>query len=237
MIEIRGARKSFGDKVAVEGLDLTVRDGEIFGFLGPNGAGKTTTIRMIAGLLRPDAGAVLVDGVDVRQEPIRAKRQLAYVPDGPDVYEKLTGAQFVNFVADAYRVPREERARRTAELAAAFELSAALGDMIESYSHGMRQKIVLLAALVHAPRVWILDEPLVGLDPRSAFTLKSMMRAHADAGNTVFFSTHILEVAEKLCDRVGIIVQGRLIACGTLDELRSRPDESLETLFLELTER
>lgn len=237
MIEIQGARKSFGDKVAVEGLDLTVRDGEIFGFLGPNGAGKTTTIRMIAGLLRPDAGAVLVDGVDVRQEPIRAKRQLAYVPDGPDVYEKLTGAQFVNFVADAYRVPREERARRTAELAAAFELSAALGDMIESYSHGMRQKIVLLAALVHAPRVWILDEPLVGLDPRSAFTLKSMMRAHADAGNTVFFSTHILEVAEKLCDRVGIIVQGRLIACGTLDELRSRPDESLETLFLELTER
>ncbi len=237
MIEIRGARKSFGDRVAVEGLDLTVRDGEIFGFLGPNGAGKTTTIRMIAGLLRPDAGAVLVDGVDVRQEPIRAKRQLAYVPDGPDVYEKLTGAQFVNFVADAYRVPREERARRTAELAAAFELSAVLGDMIESYSHGMRQKIVLLAALVHAPRVWILDEPLVGLDPRSAFTLKSMMRAHADAGNTVFFSTHILEVAEKLCDRVGIIVQGRLIACGTLDELRSRPDESLESLFLELTER
>jgi len=237
MIEIQGARKSFGDKVAVEGLDLTVRDGEIFGFLGPNGAGKTTTIRMITGLLRPDAGAVLVDRVDVRREPIRAKRQLAYVPDSPDVYEKLTGAQFVNFVADAYRVPREERARRTAELAEAFELAGALGDLIESYSHGMRQKIVLLAALVHAPRVWVLDEPLVGLDPRSAFTLKSMMRAHADAGNTVFFSTHILEVAEKLCDRVGIIVQGRLVACGTLDELRSRPDESLESLFLELTER
>ncbi len=237
MIEIQGARKSFGDKVAVEGLDLTVRDGEIFGFLGPNGAGKTTTIRMIAGLLRPDAGAVLVDHVDVRREPIRAKRQLAYVPDGPDVYEKLTGAQFVNFVADAYRVPRVERARRTTELSAAFELTAALGDLIESYSHGMRQKIVLLAALVHAPRIWILDEPLVGLDPRSAFTLKNMMRTHADAGNTVFFSTHILEVAEKLCDRVGIIVNGRLIACGTLDELRSRPGESLESLFLERTER
>ena len=237
MIEIQGARKSFGDKVAVEGLDLTVRDGEIFGFLGPNGAGKTTTIRMIAGLLRPDAGAVLVDRVDVRREPIRAKRQLAYVPDGPDVYEKLTGAQFVNFVADAFRVPRLERARRTTELAAAFELTEALGDLIESYSHGMRQKIVLLAALVHAPRIWILDEPLVGLDPRSAFTLKRMMREHADAGNTVFFSTHILEVAEKLCDRVGIIVNGRLIACGTLDELRSRPGESLESLFLERTER
>jgi len=237
MIEIQGARKSFGDKVAVEGLDLAVRNGEIFGFLGPNGAGKTTTIRMIAGLLRPDAGAVLVDGVDVRREPIRAKRQLAYVPDSPDVYEKLTGAQFVNFVADAYRVPREERTRRTTELATAFELTEALGDLIESYSHGMRQKIVLLAALVHAPRIWILDEPLVGLDPRSAFTLKSMMRAHADAGNTVFFSTHILEVAEKLCDRVGIIVHGRLIACGTLDELRSRPGESLESLFLERTER
>jgi ABC-2 type transport system ATP-binding protein len=237
MIEIQGARKSFGDKVAVEGLDLTVRDGEIFGFLGPNGAGKTTTIRMIAGLLRPDAGAVLVDRVDVRREPIRAKQQLAYVPDSPDVYEKLTGAQFVNFVADAFRVPRVERVRRTTELATAFELTEALGDLIESYSHGMRQKIVLLAALVHAPRIWILDEPLVGLDPRSAFTLKSMMRAHADSGNTVFFSTHILEVAEKLCDRVGIIVNGRLIACGTLDELRSRPGESLESLFLERTER
>jgi len=236
MIHLSQARKTFGDKVAVEGLDLVVNDGEIFGFLGPNGAGKTTTIRMIAGLLRPDSGQVLVNGVDVRREPIRAKREMAYVPDGPDVYEKLTGAQFVNFVADAFRVPRTERARRTAELAAAFEMAGVLGDQIESYSHGMRQKIVLIAALVHDPRVWILDEPLVGLDPRAAFALKTMLRRHADGGATVFFSTHVLEVAEKLCDRVGIISQGRLIACGTLAELRSSPDESLESLFLELTE-
>jgi ABC-2 type transport system ATP-binding protein len=192
---------------------------------------------MITGLLRPDRGAVLVNGIDVRREPIRAKQELAYVPDNPDVYEKLTGAQFVNFVADAYRVPRDVRAPRVAELAAAFELTAELGNLIESYSHGMRQKIVLIAALTHAPRVWVLDEPLVGLDPRSAFTLKTMMRRHADDGHTVFFYTHILEVAEKLCDRVGIIAQGKLVACGTLAELRSRPDESLESLFLELTER
>ena len=235
MIELQAARKAYGDKVAVEGLSLAVPDGEIFGFLGPNGAGKTTTIKMIAGLLRPDAGRVLVNGIDVRAEPIRAKREMAYVPDGPDVYEKLTGAQFVNFVADAYRVERAERQARVAELAAAFDLGPVLGDQIESYSHGMRQKIVLMAALVHRPRVWILDEPLVGLDPRAAFTLKTMMRAHADGGATVFFSTHVLEVAEKLCDRVGIIAQGRLVACGALDELRSCPSESLESVFLELT--
>jgi ABC-2 type transport system ATP-binding protein len=235
VIELSSARKTFGDKVAVEGLSLTIPDGQIFGFLGPNGAGKTTTIKMITGLLRPDSGRVLVNGIDVRVEPIRAKQVMAYVPDGPDVYEKLTGAQFVNFVADAYRVPRSEREGRVAELASSFDMAAVLGDQIESYSHGMRQKIVLIAALVHRPRVWILDEPLVGLDPRSAFVLKSMMRSQAALGATVFFSTHVLEVAEKLCDRVGIIASGRLVACGGLDELRSSPSESLESVFLELT--
>ncbi|HEY3284295.1 MAG TPA: ABC transporter ATP-binding protein [Armatimonadota bacterium] len=234
MIQLRGVSKSYGDKVAVSGLDLEVRDGEIFGFLGPNGAGKTTTIKMISGLLRPDKGTALVNGIDVRQEPLRAKRCMAYVPDNPDVYEKLTGYQFINFIADAYGVPPEERRRRCADLARTFELEDALGDLIESYSHGMRQKVVLISALVHAPRIWVLDEPLVGLDPRAAFVLKGMMREHADAGNTVFFSTHVLEVAERLCDRVGVIVKGQLVACGTLDQLRSESGESLESVFLEL---
>jgi ABC-2 type transport system ATP-binding protein len=237
VIEIDGVRKSYGDKVALKCLELTVGNGEIFGFIGPNGAGKTTTIKLIVGLLRPDQGRVRVNGIDVAQDPIPAKMEMAYVPDTPDLYEKLTGMQFINFIADAYRVTVEERRRRTAELADAFEMAGVLGDTIESYSHGMRQKVVLMSALVHAPRVWVLDEPLVGLDPTAAFALKGMMRRHADAGNTVFFSTHILEVAEKLCDRVGIIMHGEMVACGTLDELRTQRGETLESIFMELVER
>jgi ABC-2 type transport system ATP-binding protein len=236
VIEIRGVRKTYGDHTAVDGLNLEVRDGEIFGFIGPNGAGKTTTIKMTVGLLRPDAGAVLVNGIDVAADPLRAKMDMGYVPDTPDVYEKLTGMQFINFMSDAYQVPTGVRGERVRELADAFELTDALGDLIESYSHGMRQKTVLIAALVHQPRVWVLDEPLVGLDPKAAFTLKAMMRRHADCGNSVFFSTHILEVAEKLCDRVGIIVKGKLVACGTLDELRDGANETLESFFLDLIE-
>lgn len=237
MIEILGVSKSYGDKRAVDDLSLEVRDGEIFGFIGPNGAGKTTTIKMLVGTLQPDAGTVRVDGVDVQADPITAKLSMAYVPDTPDVYERLTGMQFVNFIADAYRVPQQRRRERVHHLAEALEMTGALGDLIESYSHGMRQKIVLIAALVHDPKTWVLDEPLVGLDPKASFTLKEMMREHVSRGNTVFFSTHILEVAEKLCDRVGIIVQGRLVACGTLDELRTRSDETLESVFLELVDR
>lgn len=237
MIELQNVIKSYGDKKAVDGLNIKVKDGEIFGFIGPNGAGKTTTIKMIVGMLNPDEGAVAVNGIDVRADPIGAKKIMAYVPDNPDVYEKLTGMQFINFIADAYRVPLEERKQRTADLARVFEMDKDLGEQIESYSHGMRQKIVLISALVHSPKVWVLDEPLVGLDPMAAFTLKNMMRAHADKGNTVFFSTHILEVAEKLCDRVGIIVKGRLVACGTLEELRTQRDETLESIFMELVER
>lgn len=237
MIELRNVIKSYGDKRAVDGLSVNANDGEIFGFIGPNGAGKTTTIKMIVGMLNPDQGDIAVNGIDVRTDPIGAKRIMAYVPDNPDVYEKLTGMQFINFIADAYRVPLEERQQRTAELARVFEMDKDLGEQIESYSHGMRQKIVLISALVHSPKVWVLDEPLVGLDPMAAFTLKNMMRAHADKGNTVFFSTHILEVAEKLCDRVGIIVKGRLVACGTLDELRTQSNETLESIFMERVER
>lgn len=237
MIEIVGITKSYGDKRAVDNLTLDVRDGEIFGFIGPNGAGKTTTIKTIVGMLRPDSGAVRVNGVDVQANPIEAKLGIAYVPDTPDVYERLTGMQFVNFIADAYRVPQDVRVPRIAQLAEMLEMTDALGDVIESYSHGMRQKIVLIAALVHDPKAWVLDEPLVGLDPKASFALKGLMRQHADSGNTVFFSTHILEVAERLCDRVGVIVQGRLVACGTLDELRTAADSTLESIFLDLVDR
>jgi len=237
LIEFIGVTKSYGDKRAVDDLSLEVRDGEIFGFIGPNGAGKTTTIKMMVGMLRPDAGTVRVNGVDVQTEPIRAKLGMAYVPDTPDVYERLTGLQFVNFIADAYQVPQDRRRVRIEQLAGALELTDALGDVIESYSHGMRQKIVLIAALVHDPKVWVLDEPLVGLDPMAAFALKGMMREHAQAGATVFFSTHILEVAEKLCDRVGVIIDGKLVACGTLDELRTTAGSTLESIFLEMVDR
>jgi ABC-2 type transport system ATP-binding protein len=237
VIALWGVTKSYGHKRAVDDLTLEIRDGEIFGFIGPNGAGKTTTIKMIVGMLQPDQGVVTVNGVDVMQDPITAKMGMAYVPDTPDVYERLTGMQFINFIADAYRVPLGERRERTEMLAATLEMTDALGDLIESYSHGMRQKIVLIAALVHAPRAWVLDEPLVGLDPKASFELKRMMREHVTAGNTVFFSTHILEVAEKLCDRVGIIIEGKLVACGTLAELRTTADESLESVFLELVDR
>lgn len=237
MIALTGVSKSYGPKKAVDDLTLEIRPGEIFGFIGPNGAGKTTTIKMIVGMLRPDAGTVRVNGLDVFADPIPAKMNMAYVPDTPDIYERLTGLQYISFVADAYRVPVDRRRERIAALAEMFEMADALGELIESYSHGMRQKTVLMAALVHEPKVWVLDEPLVGLDPRASFTLKSMMREHANAGNTVFFSTHILEVAERLCDRVGIIKQGRLIACGTLEELQSHADESLESVFLELVEK
>lgn len=237
MIRLESVTKSYGHKRAVDGLTLDIHAGEIFGFIGPNGAGKTTTIKMIVGLLQPDAGVVTVDGVDVVREPITAKRSMAYVPDTPDIYERLSGMQFINFVADAYAVPEDLRRERITALAGTFDLAAALSDPIESYSHGMRQKVVLISALVHAPRVWVLDEPLVGLDPEAAFELKRMMREHAEAGLTVFFSTHILEVAEKLCDRVGIIAQGKLVACGTLDELRTSADSTLETTFLDLVDR
>ncbi len=237
VIEIHGITKSYGDKRAVDDLSLEVRDGEIFGFIGPNGAGKTTTIKTIVGMLRPDSGTVRINGIDVQTDPIQAKLGLAYVPDTPDIYERLTGMQFINFIADAYRVPQEVRAARIARLAEMLELTDALGDVIESYSHGMRQKTVLIAALVHEPKAWVLDEPLVGLDPKASFALKGMMRQHADSGNTVFFSTHILEVAERLCDRVGLIVQGRLVACGTLDELRTTADSTLESIFMELVDR
>ena len=240
MIEFDGVSKSYnrGRIKAVDGLTLTVKPGEIFGFLGPNGAGKTTTIKLIVGLLRPDSGRILVEGFDVQKEPLRTKSLTTYVPDTPAVYERLTGLEYLNFIGDVYGVPKAERLSRIDRWLEVLELGSAVGSPIQSYSHGMKQKIILIAALLPAPRVMVLDEPLVGLDPRSAHHLKEMMRSHCDAGGTLFFSTHIMEVAEKLCDRIGIIDKGRLIACGTMDELkRLNSEQSLEKIFLDLTEK
>jgi len=240
MIEFRGVSKSYakGRVKAVDGLTLTVPPGEIFGFLGPNGAGKTTTIKMIVGLLRPDAGTIMVEGFDVQKEPLRSKAVTTFVPDTPAVYDRLTGLEYLNFIGDVYGVPKRDRLDRISKWLEIFELAAAVGSPIQSYSHGMRQKIVLIAALLPAPRVMVLDEPMVGLDARAAHHMKTMMREHCEAGGTLFFSTHIMEVAEKLCDRIGIIHKGRLIADGTMEELRSRngTEQSLEHIFLELTE-
>lgn len=238
MIEIQGVQKKFGDTLAVDNLDLTVQNGEIFGFLGPNGAGKTTTIRMIAGILQPDAGRIFLDGVDVAAEPLKAKMRFGYVPDEPNLFLRLKGREYLNFIADIYGVDKALRKPRIERLAEAFGLTNALGDSLMSYSHGMRQKIIVMGVLIHEPALWILDEPMTGLDPKSAAMLKELMREHVKAGNTVFFSTHVLDVAEKICDRVGIIHKGRLRFCGTLDEMRAqqRNNESLEEMFLSLTE-
>ncbi|HZJ58132.1 MAG TPA: ABC transporter ATP-binding protein [Clostridia bacterium] len=238
MIEIKNLSKSYnkGAVKAVEDLNLHVRPGEIFGFLGPNGAGKTTTIKMMVGLLIPDSGTISLAGYDNAQNPLEAKQNIGYVPDNPDVYDRLTGMEYLNLMADVYRVSKEDRYERTNYFLNMFDLTDAVGDLIKSYSHGMKQKIVLTGALLHNPTVWILDEPMVGLDPKSSHLLKEFMRKHCDLGNTVFFSTHILEVAEKLCDRIGIINRGKLIAIGSMDELRHGDQAgSLENIFLELT--
>ncbi|MGM0653179.1 MAG: ABC transporter ATP-binding protein [Bacillota bacterium] len=241
MIKIANLSKSYnkGAVKAVDNLNLTVNNGEIFGFLGPNGAGKTTTIKMMVGLLKPDSGSVLINGHSITEDPLAVKRSISFVPDSPEVYEKLTGIEYLNFMGDVYSVPAEVRHERLTYLLDLFALSDAVGDLIQSFSHGMRQKIVLVGAMLHKPELFILDEPMVGLDPRSSNNLKSYMREHCKEGKTVFFSTHVLEVAEKLCDRIGIIHQGRLIACGTMEELKSLAAnrESLENIFLELTER
>ena len=240
MIEIKNVSKSYvKGKKSVDSLNLNIENGEIFGFLGPNGAGKTTTIRMITGILEPDEGDILVDGNSIKKEPIEAKRNFGFVPDSPDIFLKLKGIEYLNFLAKVYNVPDEEKNIRIEELTKKFGIFEELNNNIESYSHGMRQKIVICGALISNPKNWILDEPMTGLDPKSSFDLKEMMREHTKKGNTVFFSTHILEVAEKLCDRVGIINKGKLVFVGTFDEMKAKFKEqtSLEKLFLEITEQ
>ena len=237
MIEIKNLTKVYSGSVkAVDGLSLSVRKGEIFGFLGPNGAGKTTTIKMIVGLLKPTEGTINIENIDIVSSPVKAKMKMGYVADEPLVMEKITGVQYLNLISDVFQLPPEVRIDRAARLLRNFKLADAVKDPISTYSHGMRQKLSLIAALIHNPDLWILDEPIVGLDPESAFILKQMMRNHAKTGNTVFFSTHVMEVAERICDRIGIINKGKLEFVGTVEELRTlRGQGSLEQLFLEVT--
>jgi ABC-2 type transport system ATP-binding protein len=237
LIETRHLVKRYGDKTAVDDVSLQVYGGEIFGFLGPNGAGKTTTIRILVGLLQPTSGQVKVAGHDVQAEPLAAKAANGYVPDEPNLYPKLSGRELLRFVGDLYGLKRAQVERRIDELLRLFDLTAAGDDTFDSYSHGMRQKTALAVALVHDPRVLVLDEPTVGLDPKSARLIKDILRQMADRGAAVFLSTHILEIAEHMCDRIGIIDQGRLIAVGTMDELRAlgKGESTLEDIFLALT--
>ncbi|MCS7003610.1 MAG: ABC transporter ATP-binding protein [Dehalococcoidia bacterium] len=232
--------KRYDTTLAVDSLTLTVRSGEVFGFLGHNGAGKTTTMRMMVGLLKPTAGRALLDGHDVQRDPARAKRALGFVPDEPHLFDGLTGREFLRFIAEVYGLADADYRRRAADLIDRFALAEHIDQFIGGYSHGTRQKLALIGALIHRPANLLLDEPTVGLDPRATFTLKEILRAHAAHGGAVFLSTHILEIAEGVCDRVGVIDHGRLLAVGTVEELRARfdmPGASLERIFLRLTAR
>lgn len=237
MIRIENVTKTYNSAVrAVDNLNLTVNNGEIVGFIGPNGAGKTTTLKMMTGILKPDSGTILINDFDMQKEPLKAKQVIGYIADSPDMFLRLKGIEFMNLISDIYKVPTEVRKERIKTFATRFDLAEVLDKPMQSYSHGMRQKMMVAAALVHDPDVWILDEPLTGLDPKSAYALKQMMREHADAGNSVLFSTHVLEVAEKLCDKVIIINHGQSLFYGTLDELTAKyPNMDLEKIFLEMT--
>ena len=239
MIELREIEKTYtkGGKKAVDGLTLSVQGGELYGFIGPNGAGKTTTIKLMTGVLTPDRGEITIAGHRMDTDRLAAQRQIGFVPDGNDLYDRLTGMEYLNFMADIYQVEPARRKQHIEKYLDLFSLEDAINNQIRSYSKGMKQKLVVIGALIHHPPVWILDEPLGGLDPRAAHLLKEEMIRHCKEGNTVFFSTHVLEVAEKLCTRIGIISEGRLRAQGTLEELRSgEVGASLEDLFLELTD-
>jgi ABC-2 type transport system ATP-binding protein len=238
LIEMHDLCKSYGDKVAVKNVSLDVTGGEVFGFLGPNGAGKTTTIKMIVGLLRPSSGSVKVAGFDIQAQPREAKAASGYVPDTPNLYAKLSGRELLRFVGDLYNLDRQQAAQRADELLQLLDLTAAADDTIDSYSHGMQQKASLASALMHDPKVLVLDEPTVGLDPKSARLIKDLLRQMAERGAAVFLSTHILEIAERMCDRIGIINKGELVAVGSMTELRSlgkAGEVSLEDIFLGLT--
>ena len=234
MLQITHLTKTYGDKKAVDDLTLHIAPGEIYGFIGHNGAGKTTTLKSCAGILPFDAGEIRINGVDVSANPLEAKRVLAYLPDNPDLYNFLSGIQYLNFIADIFGVEKSVRAERIRRLADSFELTADLAQPISAYSHGMKQKLAMISGWLHEPKLILMDEPFVGLDPKAAHLLKQMMREHCDRGGAIFFSTHVLEVAEKLCDKVAIIKQGRLIRSGTMEEVKG--DASLEDVFLELEE-
>ena len=239
MIRIKNVTKIYNNNVkAVDNLNLTVNDGEIVGFIGPNGAGKTTALKMLTGILEPTTGEIYINKYNIEEEPLKAKQEIGYISDNPDMFLRLKGIEFLNLIADIYKVDTKTRQKRIKDLAKTFELENALNDQMQNYSHGMRQKMMVMAALIHNPSVWILDEPLIGLDPKSAFALKKMMRQHADAKNSVLFSTHVLEVAEKLCDKIIVINHGKTIFFGTLDELKEKYNKKdLEKIFLEMVDR
>ena len=235
MLKIEHLTKTYGDKRAVDDLSLHIAPGEIYGFIGPNGAGKTTTIKACCGILQFDAGEVHVDGLSLRENPMECKRRLAYIPDNPDLYDYLSGIQYLRFVADVFGVSEEDRMARIRLYGDKFDLTKDLAQPISAYSHGMKQKLAIISAWLHAPRLIIMDEPFVGLDPLASHLLKEMMREHCQSGGSIFFSTHVLEVAEKLCDRVAIIRQGRLVVSGSMEEVKG--SASLEEVFLELEEK
>lgn len=235
MLKIENFTKKYGDKVAVDDLSLHIAAGEIYGFIGHNGAGKTTTLKACAGILGFDNGNILIDGISIKDNPIECKRRMAYIPDNPDLYNFMSGIKYLNFIADVYGIGSDERAKKTAEYAEMFEIKNDLASPISSYSHGMKQKLALISALIHSPKLILMDEPFVGLDPIASHRLKETMRKICDDGGAIFFSTHVLEVAEKLCDKVAIIKSGKLIASGTMDEVKG--DSSLEDVFLELEDK
>ena len=235
MLEIKDFCKSYdGKTLSADHVNITVEAGDIFGFIGHNGAGKSTTIRAVVGVLEFDDGDIFIDGHSVRNEPIACKQVTAYIPDNPDLYEHLTGIQYLNFVSDIFSLSAEERERKIKEYADEFEITEALGNLISSYSHGMKQKLAVIGALIHDPKLMVLDEPFVGLDPKASLTLKNIMHRMCENGSAVFFSTHVLDVAQRLCNKIGIIKQGKMIASGNMEELIG--DQTLEDVFMEVTE-
>ena len=232
MLRIENLTKNYGDKKAVDSLSLTISPGEIYGFIGRNGAGKTTTIKCVCGILDFEGGDIFIDGTSVKSDPLKCKRELAYIPDNPDLYDFYTGIKYLNFIADIYGIPADVRRDRMRKYCDMFELTPALAQPISEYSHGMKQKLVIISAWLHAPKLILMDEPFVGLDPKASHVLKEMMREHCRAGGAIFFSTHVLDVAEKLCDKVAIIKSGKLLVTGTMEEVKG--DDTLEDVFLEL---
>jgi len=232
MLNIEHLTKYYGAKCAVDDLTLRIQPGEIFGFIGHNGAGKSTTLKSAVGILQFDQGKITINGTDLAEDPVKCKKDLAYIPDNPDLYEFMSGIKYLNFIADVFGISAEERQAKIRQYADMLELTGDLAQPISAYSHGMKQKLAVISAWIHSPKLIVMDEPFVGLDPKASFQLKEMMREHCDAGGAIFFSTHVLEVAEKLCDKVAIIKQGRLIKVGTMEEVKG--DDSLEEVFLEL---
>ena len=232
IISCKGIKKSYGKHEVLKGIDLEIQKGEIYGFIGHNGAGKTTTLKSVVGILNFDEGEIFIDGKSIKEEPLTCKKEMAYIPDNPDLYEYMTGIKYLNFIADIYEVDGELRKQRIESLANTFEITNDLAQPISAYSHGMKQKLAIIAAWIHDPKLIIMDEPFVGLDPKASHTLKEMMREVCNNGGAIFFSTHVLEVAEKLCDKIAIIKNGVLIKSGTMEEVKG--DDSLEEVFLEL---